>query len=49
LKQPGIYAEGFCGFLPILPLHLSGWYDPYARTAMENYVGLSQESAAGCS
>ena len=23
-------------------VHLSGWYDPYARTAMENYVGLSR-------
>ena len=26
--------------MPIV--HLSGWYDPYARTAMENYVGLSR-------
>src|SRR5207248_4758450 len=23
-------------------VHLSGWYDPYARTAVENYLGLSQ-------
>jgi predicted acyl esterase len=23
-------------------VHLSGWYDPYVRTAMENYVGLSR-------
>src|SRR5262249_3955834 len=23
-------------------VHLSGWYDPYARTATENYVGLSR-------
>src|SRR5208282_4376554 len=29
-----------CTDVPIV--HLSGWYDPYARTAMENYVGLSR-------
>lgn len=29
-----------CADVPIV--HLSGWYDPYARTAMENYVGLSR-------
>jgi putative CocE/NonD family hydrolase len=23
-------------------VHLSGWYDPYARTATDNYVGLSR-------
>jgi putative CocE/NonD family hydrolase len=23
-------------------VHLSGWYDPYARTATENYVGLTR-------
>jgi uncharacterized protein len=40
-KQPGIYAEGFYGGYADVPaVHLSGWYDPYARTAMENYVGL---------
>src|SRR6266850_1442153 len=42
-KQPGIYAEGFYGRYADVPIvHLSGWYDPYARTAMENYVGLSR-------
>jgi putative CocE/NonD family hydrolase len=24
-------------------VHLSGWYDPYARTAMENYTGLADK------
>jgi hypothetical protein len=23
-------------------VNLSGWYDPYARTAVENYLGLSR-------
>jgi putative CocE/NonD family hydrolase len=42
-KQPGIYAEGFYHRYADVPIvHLSGWYDPYARTAMENYVGLSR-------
>ena len=42
-KQPGIYAEGFYQCYSDVPIvHLSGWYDPYARTAMENYVGLSR-------
>jgi len=30
-----------------LPMvHLSGWYNPYARTAMENYVCLSRVKKA---
>jgi uncharacterized protein len=42
-KRPGIYAEGFYGCFADVPIvHLSGWYDPYARTAMENYLGLSR-------
>ena len=41
-KQPGIYAEGYYGRYAAVPtVHLSGWYDPYARTAMENYAGLA--------
>ena len=30
--------------MPIV--HLSGWYDPYARTATENYLGLSRRKRA---
>jgi len=42
-RQPGIYAEGFWERYADVPIvHLSGWYDPYARTAVENYVGLSK-------
>src|SRR5436190_5400189 len=41
-QQKGIYAEGQYGAYADVPMvHLSGWYDPYARTAMENYQGLA--------
>ena len=39
--QPGIYAAGTyeqCADVP--QVHMSSWYDPYARTATENYTGL---------
>ena len=40
-RQPGIYAEGHWQRYADVPMvHLSGWYDPYARTAVENYCGL---------
>jgi putative CocE/NonD family hydrolase len=42
-KQAGIYAAGFYPqFADAAMVHLSGWYDPYARTATDNYVGLSK-------
>jgi putative CocE/NonD family hydrolase len=47
-KQAGIYAEGWYGHYPMVPtVHLSGWYDPYARTAMENYQGLAGRNGEG--
>ena len=40
-KQPGIYAEGFHDEWPDAPMvHMSSWFDPYPRTAADNYVGL---------
>jgi uncharacterized protein len=46
-KQPGIYAEGYWEKYADVPVtHLSGWYDPYARTAVENYLGLSKRRRA---
>ena len=46
-KQPGIYAEGYWEHYADVPVvHLSGWYDPYARTAVENYLGLSRRGRA---
>ncbi|MEZ4415436.1 MAG: CocE/NonD family hydrolase [Gemmatimonadota bacterium] len=41
-KQAGIYAEGFWDQWPDCPqVHMSSWYDAYARTATDNFVGLS--------
>ena len=46
-KQPGIYAEGYWGTYADVPItHLSGWYDPYVRTAVHNYLGLSKRGRA---
>jgi len=43
-KQAGIYAAGFYAQMADAAMvHLSGWYDPYARTATDNYVALSKK------
>ena len=50
-KQPGIYAEGFYEQLRrrAAMVHMSSWYDPYARTATENYLGaFARRSAVRC-
>lgn len=42
-EQPGIYALGYHGEWPDAPMvHMSSWYDPYPRTATENYIGLAE-------
>ena len=42
-KQLGIYAAGYYDLFSDAPMvHMSAWYDPYPRTATENYIGLSQ-------
>ena len=42
-KQRGIYARGwYDAFADVPRVHMSSWYDPYALTAVENFVGLSQ-------
>ncbi|HLJ38455.1 MAG TPA: CocE/NonD family hydrolase [Steroidobacteraceae bacterium] len=42
-KQLGLYAAGYYGqFADAAMVHLSGWYDAYARTATENYQGLTR-------
>ena len=42
-KQLGIYAAGYYdGFSDVPMVHMSSWYDPYPRTATENYTGLSR-------
>jgi putative CocE/NonD family hydrolase len=41
-KQPGIWAEGYHEQWPDAPMvHMSSWYDPYPRTATDNYLGLA--------
>jgi putative CocE/NonD family hydrolase len=42
-KKAGIYAAGFYDDYADVPMmHMSSWYDPYPRTATENYIGLSR-------
>lgn len=42
-KQMGIYAQGFYDqFSDAAMMHMSSWYDPYPRTATDNYIGLSK-------
>ena len=42
-QQLGIYAKGWHARYANVPMvHMSSWYDPYPRTATENYVGLKQ-------
>lgn len=41
-RQPGVYARGYYDVFPDVPnLHISSWYDPYVRTATENFRELS--------
>ncbi|HEX7024939.1 MAG TPA: CocE/NonD family hydrolase, partial [Gemmatimonadales bacterium] len=42
-KQLGIYAEGFYDrWRESAMVHMSSWYDPYPRTATDNYMGLKK-------
>ena len=42
-KQLGIYAEGFYDRFADAPMtFLSAWYDPYPRSAADNYTALSK-------
>ncbi|MCW5745577.1 MAG: CocE/NonD family hydrolase [Alphaproteobacteria bacterium] len=42
-KQVGIYAEGsYEAYADVPMVHMSSWYDPYPRTATDNYLGLRQ-------
>jgi putative CocE/NonD family hydrolase len=41
-RQRGLYAKGYYADFPDVPsLHMSGWYDPYTTTAVDNFLGLS--------
>ncbi|MDA9409023.1 antibiotic hydrolase [Bradyrhizobium sp. CCBAU 45384] len=40
-KQIGIHAAGYYDQFSDAPMvHMSSWFDPYPRTATENYIGL---------
>jgi len=42
-KQVGIYAEGsYDRFSDVPIIWMSSWYDPYPRTATDNYLALEQ-------
>lgn len=42
-KSLGLYAKGYYSAFADVPMvHMTGWYDPYARTATDNFVGLSR-------
>jgi putative CocE/NonD family hydrolase len=40
-QRLGLYARGWHDrYAPVPTVHMSSWYDPYSRTATENYMGL---------
>ena len=42
-RRRGLYGRGYYGQFPDVPsLHLVSWYDPYVRTAVENFQTLSR-------
>jgi len=42
-EQLGLYAAGrYDQYADVPMVHMSSWYDPYALTATENFVGLSR-------
>lgn len=46
-RQNGIYARGaYDAYADVPMVHMSSWFDPYALTATENYLGLSARKAS---
>lgn len=44
-QQPSLYAAGrYPAFADIAVLLLSGWYDPYAQSATDNFCGMSRQA-----
>ena len=44
-RQPELYAAGHYGaFDGVAVMLLCGWWDPYAQTTTDNYLGLSQRA-----
>ena len=41
-QRAGLFARGFYDRFSHIPaVHLCGWYDPYAKTAVDNFLGTS--------
>ena len=46
-QQLGLYGRGFYDRFPDVPnLHMSSWYDPYIRTAIENFHQLGRRKTS---
>lgn len=46
-QQLGLYGRGFYDSFPDVPsLHMSSWYDPYIRTAIENFRELGHRKTS---
>jgi len=46
-QQRGIYAAGwYDSFSDVPQVHMSSWYDPYSRTAIDNFQALSTRKHA---
>ncbi|MBV8037771.1 CocE/NonD family hydrolase [Roseateles sp.] len=42
-RRPALWAAGhYPGYADVPTVHMSSWYDPYASTAISNYLGLSR-------
>jgi len=42
-RRAGLHAQAFYhGFAQAATLHISSWYDPYARSACDNFSGLAE-------
>jgi uncharacterized protein len=47
-QQAGLCAEAFWpDFADVPQVHMSSWFDPYTRTATDNYMGLKAAGKAG--
>ncbi|RPH94096.1 MAG: CocE/NonD family hydrolase, partial [Lysobacterales bacterium] len=41
-RQLGLYTAGhYAAYADVPMVHMSSWYDPYARTAVDNFTGLA--------
>ena len=46
-QQVGMYGRGYFDSFPDVPsLHISSWYDPYVRTAVENFRELGSRKTS---